>query len=309
MADRKLDSTLLAIIACLLWSSAFVGIKVGLQFTTPLQFAGIRFIISGLLVLPVAVRLNSDFIKIFLSNWKTILLVGFLQTFVQYALFYTGIAKVTGAVGAIVIGSSPLFIAIIAHRFMPDDKLTSLKFFSILFGIMGVVLVSIARDRFGVPGEVALIGIIILVGNNIISGFTNILIAKEKGHIPPFILSALSMMIGGLALFLVSIPIEGLEWNPKPPAYFLSLAWLSMLSAVAISIWTLLLKRPEVKVSNLNFWKFLIPVAGASLSWIILPAESPNIISVTGMIIIASSLIILNYGNKKTNRKFPNKAL
>ena len=299
MSNNKADTILLAILACLLWSSAFAGIKLGLPYTTPLQFAGIRFFISGLLVLPIAYRRNPTLILIAIKNWKTILLLGFLQIVVQYALFYTGISMVPGAVGAIVIGSSPLFIALIAHRFMPDDKMTFGKLFSIVFGILGVVLVSIGKDRFGVAGDMALLGILILVGNNILSGFTNILIAKEKGMIPPFVLSSFSMILGGLALFLISIPIEGLSWSPKPPIYYISLAWLSILSAVAISIWTLLLKRPGIKISNLNLWKFLIPVAGAALSWLILPQESPDLLSVSGMIVIAASLIILNIFNRK----------
>lgn len=302
MSNNKADTILLAILACLLWSSAFAGIKLGLPYTTPLQFAGIRFFISGLLVLPIAYRRNPKLISIAIKNWKTILLLGFLQIVVQYALFYTGISMVPGAVGAIVIGSSPLFIALIAHRFMPDDKMTFGKLFCILFGILGVVLVSIGKDRFGVAGDLALLGILILVGNNILSGFTNILIAKEKGMIPPFVLSSFSMILGGLALFLISIPIEGLSWPPKPPIYYISLAWLSILSAVAISIWTLLLKRPGIKISNLNLWKFLIPVAGATLSWLILPQESPDLLSVSGMIVIAASLIILNIFNRKDQK-------
>ena len=297
MVIKKNDTAILAILACLLWSSAFAGIKVGLEYTTPVQLAGIRFVISGFLVLPLAIWRNPSFIRIVKKNWKTIAVIGFLQTVVQYALFYTGIALIPGAIGAIVIGSSPLFIALIAHQLMPNDKMTGGKLFSILFGIMGVVLVSLGRDRFGVAGNIALIGILILVGNNIISGFTNVLIAREKGKIPPLVLSSLAMILGGFVLFLLSILFEGWNWEPKPPAYFISLAWLSMLSAVAISIWTTLLKRPEVKVSNLNLWKFLIPVLGAALSWIILPAESPDFLSVAGMIIIASSLIILNIFN------------
>jgi len=303
MAEQKSNTTILAIIACLLWSSAFAGIKIGLQYTTPLQFAGIRFFISGLLVLPLAIKRNPDILVVIGKNWKTILFIGFLQTFIQYALFYTGIEKVPGSIGAIVIGSSPLFIAMIAHRFMPDEKLTFGKFFSILFGIMGVVLISLSRNRFGAPGDLVLLGILILVGNNIISGFTNVLIAREKGQIPPFILSSLSLLIGGIMLFLVSIPVEGLTWNNKPASYYLSLTWLSMLSAVAITIWTMLLKRKNVKVADLNFWKFLIPVSGAILSWIMLPSESPDIISVSGMFVIAFSLIILNLNKQKLGNK------
>lgn len=42
----RLPSVFLAVFACFLWSTAFVGIKVGLQYTTPFFFAGVRFMLS-----------------------------------------------------------------------------------------------------------------------------------------------------------------------------------------------------------------------------------------------------------------------
>lgn len=302
MPPARLHITLQAILACLLWSSAFVGIKIGLPYTTPLQFAGIRFFISGLMVLPVAIYYNPAFLRIMRANIRFILLLGFLQTFLQYALFYTGIAKVPGSLGAIVIGSGPLFIALMAHFFMPGDKMNLKKSGIILFGFSGIVLVSLGRN--GDPGSaLRMTGILILIANNIVSGITNVVIALEKKKIPPLVLSSTSMIIGGLALFLFSIPVEGLNPSPKPVAYYLSLGWLSMLSAVAISIWTILLKKPGVLISDLNLWKFLIPVAGALLAWMILPEESPDWLSVAGMAITAIALILINRHTRLLARK------
>jgi drug/metabolite transporter (DMT)-like permease len=279
-----------------------VGIKIGLPYTTPLQFAGIRFFISGLLVLPLAIYYNPGILSVFRKHLRFILSLGLLQTFLQYALFYTGITKVPGSVAAIVIGSAPLFIAIVAHYFMPNDKITLKKGAIVLFGISGIVLVSIGRGGIN-SGTIQLIGILILIGNNIISGFTNVIIALDKKNVPPMVLSSGTMMFGGLLLFLFSIPVEGIEFTPKPLEYYLSLAWLSLLSAVAITIWVTLLKRPHIVVSDLNLWKFLIPVAGALLAWIILPEESPDWMSVGGMLITGSSLIFLNLYNRAKRRR------
>ena len=139
MAPSRLNTIILAVIACLLWSSAFAGVKIGLQYETPLQFAGIRFFISGWLVFPLAFRNNPSYFRIITSNWKMILVIAFMQTFLQYALFYTGINLIPGAVGAIVIGSQPLFISLVAHFLMPDDRMTLHRLFIICIGIAGVV--------------------------------------------------------------------------------------------------------------------------------------------------------------------------
>ena len=40
-------------------------------------------------------------------------------------------------------------------------------------------------------------------------------------------------------------------------------------------------------------WKFIIPVAGAILSWILAPGEKPELLTVMGIIIITVSLLLL----------------
>ncbi len=302
MRRTDFSTNFLAVVACLLWSSAFAGIKLGLPYTTPLHFAGIRFFISGLLVLPLAIKRNPGFLKSVKTYLPFILLISFIQTFLQYALFYTGISMVSGALAAIIIGSGPLFVALVAHFTIPDERLTIKKAGIFVMGIAGIILVSIGRNKGITVRSAAIIGILILLGNNLLSGISNVLIATEKKSVPPLILSAFSMMIGGALLFMVSIPVEGWVFTPKPTVYYLSLTWLSILSAVAISIWTILLKRPGVSVSDLSFWKFIIPVAGAGLAWILLKDEHPDIESVTGMIIIAVALILMNSGKKKVEK-------
>lgn len=251
------------------------------------------------MVFPLALRNNPEYFRIIRSNLGMILLFAFLQTFLQYVMFYKGLNMIPGAVAAIVIGSQPLFIAIVAHFLMPGDRMTLVKTAVIMFGILGVVLVSLGKDNSSVTGSIALAGILLMVAINILSGFTNVLIARDKKMIPPLVISSASMIIGGAALFLVSIPFEGLNFEAKPAPYYYSLAWLSLLSAVAISIWITLLKKPGIKVSDLNLWKFMIPLFGAILSWLLIPGENPELRSITGMFVIAISLLVLNLVNKK----------
>lgn len=287
-----------AIIACLLWSSAFAGVKIGLQYTTPIHFAGLRFMMAGLLVFPLAFRNNPGYFMIIRRNLRMILLFAFMQTFLQYVMFYKGITLIPASVAAIVIGSQPLFVTIVAHYLMPGDRITILKTLIILAGILGVFLVSIGKDPNSLTGSIVMAGILLMLAVNILSGFTNVLVARENMMIPPLVISSASMIIGGIGLFLISIPMEGLHFMVKPEPYYISLAWLSLLSAIAVSIWITLLKRPGTKVSDLNLWKFLIPLFGAVLSWLLVPGEEPQLLSIIGMVVIAVSLVALNLVNR-----------
>ncbi len=301
MRSKLLSTTALAITACLLWSTAFVGVKIGLNYTTPLRFAGIRFFLAGLYILPFCGSLKNSLDQI-RQNWKQVLRLGFFQTFLLYTLFYIGINRVPASLTAIIIGAGPLFSAILAHILLQDDRLSWRKLGSISLGIAGVVIIAASRENYSWAEGREFWGILILVAANVAGSIGNVLVVKYRVGLPPILLNSSQLMLGGMGIFLLSIPFEGLHFGINEYPYYVSLAWLSFMSAVAFSIWFVLLRRPGIKVSVLNVWKFLIPVFGAMLSWIILPGEKPEFIAVTGMVFITLSLIVLYASRIKKNR-------
>jgi drug/metabolite transporter (DMT)-like permease len=255
--------------------------------------------ISGLILLPFCGGL-SVFFKEVTSQIRTVLLVSLFQTFLLYALFYTGMTMVSGAFSAIVIGSSPLVAAIMAHFFMQDDKLNIRKVSFISLGIVGIAILSISKNPWTTTGTYTeFLGILILLASTVSSAAGNVVVARNNRKINPLVLNSSQIFIGGLCLFAISIPVEGVPTTTYPMEFYLSLLWLSMLSAVAFSIWFALLKKPAVKVSALNVWKFIIPVFGAILSWLMLPGESPELVSVIGMALVATSIVLFNVSEAK----------
>ncbi len=236
------------------------------------------------------------------QNWKQVLRLGFFQTFLLYTLFYIGISMVPASLTAIIIGANPLFTAIVAHVLLNDDRLNVRKLGSISLGMAGVVIIAASRENFTWAEGKEFWGILILVAANIAGSIGNVVVVKYREGLPPVLLNSSQLMFGGMAIFLLSIPFEGLQFRINQYPYYIVLAWLSFMSAAAFSIWFVLLRRPGIKVSVLNVWKFLIPVFGAILSWILLPDEKPEAFAVTGMIFIALSLIVLNISNLSKNR-------
>ncbi|WP_421920519.1 DMT family transporter [Marinifilum sp.] len=292
-----LSTTVLAIFACLLWATPFTAIKIGLKYTTPLQFAGVRFFLSGLLILPFIKDLKLKILKS-KQRWKFVLWVALLQTTFLYGLFYIGISFLPGSLGAMLIGAQPLFAAIMAHIMLSNDKMSWKKIIAILLGMTGVCIISLGRSDFVLSTTIPL-GVGILILNNIVGSTGNVIVSRDAKDMPPRVLASFSMIIGGIGLMLASVPIENPSWHFNfPTEYWISLCWLAMVSAFAITIWFGLLQRPNVKVSNLNTWKFIIPIFGAFLSWMILPDEHPDSISIIGMMVIACSLLAVNYLNR-----------
>ncbi|MGD2034922.1 MAG: DMT family transporter, partial [Bacteroidales bacterium] len=198
----------------------------------------------------------------------------------------------------IIVGGGPLFVALLAHFITGKDPLTTRKIIALLIGFSGIVLLALAKDH-NVNNQGALVlGVVLLVLGNVAGSFGNILVSKNNIGISPVFLNALQIFLGGLMIFVLSLFFEELSLSVKPLPYYLSLGWLSFLSAAAFSLWFIVLKRPGIKVSEINVWKFIIPLLGAVLSWLMIAGEEPRWYTVLGMLLIAAAILII-YGKRK----------
>ncbi len=279
----------MAILACLLWSSSFVTVKYALEHQTPLTLAGMRFILAGLIQIPLCGSLLAPF-RMIRKEFTTVLWVSVFHTIYLYGTFFIGMQWVRGAEAAIMIGGGPLASALMAHLLMHDDKMRRRTLVGIGFGMGGIALISLAAKPWNPVGLKEFLGLMLLLSGAFVSAIGNIVVAKRKGGLNPITLNSAQMLIGGPVLLLIALPFEGQPNFALPPVFYGQLLWLAIISATAFGIWFHLLG--SVKVSKLNLWKFIIPLGGATLSWILLPGESPTLPALAGMALIIAGLVI-----------------
>lgn len=287
---QDLDIKLRAILACLIWGSAFAGAKIAFEYMEPVFLSALRFILAGIILVPVIIYKKID-LRPAIRHWKFVTLFAFVQTFLQYGLFYAGLDKVPGALSSIIMGGGPLFIALLAHFTLKDDKMTLRKMCSIALGLAGIIFISLAGGAISINSSEFYVGVVLLVLSNIVGSYTNIMVVKRRDiTISPFALTAFANFIGGVMLLAMSFVVEKPTLKDLPIEFYAGLLWLALIPAISFSMWYELLQRPGVKVSELNMWKFVIPVTGCILSWLFLPGEYPNWVSVTGILIIVAAL-------------------
>ncbi len=250
--------------------------------------------IAGILVL-VLTKDRKHIFSFLAQNWKISLVVGLLQTSIMYGLYFNGVDLLPAGIAAIIVGAGPLITAIITHFTILNDRLSKQKVLSLLIALTGVILISISRNSNSGSQDHEILGIILLLFSSMTNAFSQVIVKKRPNN--PLLLNASQLFIGGLILVVSSFIFEGVPTLVLPMEFYIALLWLSVVSAVSFSIWYTLLQVPEIKVSEINIFKFIIPVSGAILSWVIFPEESPQLMTIIGMVIIALS-VILYYGNK-----------
>jgi len=279
-----------AILACILWGSAFAGAKIGFQYADPIYLSGMRFTLAGLLLVPIILIKKVD-VAGALKHWRFMLLFAFMQTFLQYGLFFMGLDKVPGAISSIIIGAGPLFVAVMAHFTLKNDKMTIRKIIAIALGIAGIAFISLTAGKVSADNPSFYAGVGLLLLSNMIGSYTNIMVVKKKSYnISPYVLTSFANFTGGIMLLITAFIVEKPEITIYPVEFYIALLWLAFIPAASFSLWYGLLQRPGVKVSELNMWKFIIPITGCVLSWLLLPGEEPTVYAVIGILIITLAL-------------------
>src|SRR5699024_10381078 len=107
----------IAVFCSILWGSAFPVLKVSyeeLQMApddtiAKIVFAGGRFLLAGLIVLSILLLMHARSILVTRRQFMVLIILGVVQTTLQYYFFYNGLAKVTGTQGSILNASGPFF--------------------------------------------------------------------------------------------------------------------------------------------------------------------------------------------------------
>ena len=283
-----------AIGVCVLWSTAFAAVQTAFQYTDgPVTLAGVRFCIAGCILIPFGghPRNYAAFLR---RSWRPVMLVSLFQTVILYGLAFWGMSMARGAQSAIMMGASPLIASVMAHFIMPGDRMTWRKILAIALGMAGVAVISLSSKPWGEAGPSECLGLFILFLAQFSSVIGNILVARRRTHMPAALLNSAQIGMGGVILVLIGLGVEGIPRVPTAPTFYAVLLWLALISAICFTVWFHLLRY--VSVSRLNMWGFVTPVSGAMFSWTFLAKESPDALSIIGMIAVALAMVLSQTG-------------
>lgn len=228
--------------------------------------------------------------------WPPISLV---QTFIVFTFFNLGLNLVPASLGAIIIGLGPAIISLISHFFSGNDRLSLRRIMGLLIGILGIIAVSFKQENTSLTiDKQNILGIILLLIPNIASGLANVLILKKIPDVPIIPFGTFQNYFSGSLILAISLLTGDFSKSRWTMEGLLLTAYLAFITAAAVTLWLLALKTPNIRISSLSIWRFIIPVSGTTLSWIFLPGDSPTPTLIGGTLLITFSIII-TFSEKK----------
>ena len=294
----------LACVCCILWGSAIPVIKTGYRIlavdsadtASQIVFAGIRFALAGILVLLFASIREKRVVLPDGKIFKYAIPVCFAQTFVQYFFFYIGVAHTSGVKGGIITGLGNFIAILMACLLVRNEKMTGRKLAGCILGFAGVVIINMAGGSMDMDFRLTEEGFVLIA--QLSYGASTVLINIFSKKVSPVILSGSKFFMGGVLLFVVGSLMGG-HLDHMSVAGAVLILYLAMVSAVAYTLWSVLLAHNEV--SKVAIFGFVNPLCSVVLSALVLGEVSQafNARSLIALILVCVGIYIVNYKNKK----------
>ena len=294
---RPFVVTLLAILCNALWGSAIPFINLGYRLfeipsgqpQTQILFAGCRFFISGVMIILLTSLLQRRMVRPAARNVWMVPALALTQTLFQYVFFYIGVANTTGVKGAILQGLNAFVVILVAAYLFRTEKMNRLKWLGGSIGIAGVVVMNLGGE---LGGSMTLLGEGFLFASLLVNACSSGMIKIFSQREDPVALSGWQFMLGGLAMALIGFAAGGRIHVTGIPALAV-LAYLAGVSAVAYTVWSLLLKYNPV--SRIAPFMFLQPLFGVALSLLFDPTAQVAYLQCSGaLVLVCASILIIS---------------
>ena len=275
ITDRRSQTIAVWWISCVIWSTVWLAIKVGVTDVPPFGFAALRLLIALAVLAPLALARRRSIVA---AELRLVAVTGFLLLGVNYALVYWGAQFVSSGLTAILQATTPVFSIVLAHYLLRDEPITLARLAAVALGLVGVTIILWPQVRVSgwreVPGAAA------IVAGAFFVAWAYVLVRGRGGEIDPPTLLA-GQMVGGLVpLAVLAAAFEGnpftFSWTPKA---LVALAYLALAGSV-VAFW-------------LNYW--LLRRMGAT-DMLLMAVVEPMIAVALGVAVLGERITVFTFG-------------
>lgn len=295
--DRSHDLTPAAItvpaLFVLLWSTGFIGARLGLPHAEPLTFLTLRYIAVIALMLPLALALRAPW-PASLAETRHIAVAGLLlQGGYLGGVFCAVHAGMSAGVVALIVGMQPLLTAAAAGRLL-GERVTPLQWCGLALGLAGVALVVWQKmSLHGMSAGSLLLALGALAGITLGTLY-------QKRYCPSFDLRTGSV-IQFTAALAVTLPLAYIletmqvQWTSE---FVFALGWLVLVLSLGATtmLFRLIQRGAATRVTSLFY---LTPAVTAIMAWLMF-GEVLSTVAVCGMAIAVAGVALANRETGKT---------
>lgn len=251
---------LLAVLCAVLWGGLAVAVRFTQDSIPPLATAGLRFGIATLLIAATGLFQGAPLL-VNQRQLAAIVPLGLLL-FLQIGSFHYGMTYTNSAHGSVMIGSYPVFVALVAHFLLHGDRVSPGKLIGLTLAFAGLmsIVAGAVRSSSAAPDHPTLYGDAIVLASSFLIGVNTALSKRALAFVGVRQLLFWSNLLATALFFATSQLVEDAAWHFTPAAVWgliyqgVVVAWLCFL------IWTALLRHH--RASQVAVFGFAQPLCG-----------------------------------------------
>ena len=267
-----------------IWSSSFLFNKIALNDFGPFSIVFLRVSIASVFLLMATILMREKYPRS-LKIWSGYLLIGLLNNAIPFSLVVWGQKHIDSHVAAILNATTPMFAVLLAHIFTQDEKLSLNKFYGVVLGFSGVVIMM----QNEIQGSIDLkdIGQLCVLGAAISYSVGGIF-GKRFGKINPIVNSSAMLICSSVVMFPLVFSVEAMPSSPSFQSVMAIMGVAVVGTAIAFLLYFNILAKSGA--TNVLLVTLLIPI-GALMFGILLLNESLERTEFFGMIFILLGLL------------------
>lgn len=293
--STHLRAVLQALLVTFLWSTSWVFIKFGLADIPALTFAGLRYSLALLCLLPFVLRSphRETLRRLSSRDWGRLVGLGLLFYTVTQGAQFVGLTNLPAATVNLLLSFTTVIVSILGI-FLLAERPTGAQWGGVSLYLAGVVLyfypAAIPTSHlFGLI--VVIIGVLANAASAILGRSVN-----RAGNLSPLAVTVVSMGSGSAVLLATGIWLQGLP--PLSLSNWAVIGWLAVVNtALAFTLWNLTLRTLSAMESSLinNAMLLQIPL----LAWLFL-GESITWREGLGLILAGAGILMVQlFGRQK----------
>src|SRR5438046_8090613 len=267
---------------CIVWSSTWLAIKIGLRDLPPISFVAIRFLIAITALVAVSIG-RTRLLPLCRGEYVVLAITGILMFAVNYTLLFWAELHVSSGLAAVLQATIPIFGMFFAHWMLPDEPLRLQRLAGAIIALGGVTL--ICGRLLGFNGPLAFWGGLGIVFGAASAAYANVLVKARSIQLAPAMLAAWQMIFGIAPLLVLGFAVDGnparFHWTAMAIFCLLYLAVIGSALTFLLLYWLL----PRLTVAQLQSISLITPPGAVVLGWV-LGGESFPISSLLGAALV-----------------------
>ncbi len=266
----------------LIWSSAFTSARIIVEAAPPLYSLSVRFAISGVIGIGIALALGQTF-RLTRNQWRAVIIFGLCQNAIYLGLNFVAMQWIEASLAAIIASTMPLLVAL-ANWTIFRERLPLMGVAGLFAGFAGVAL--IMAQRFGGGADILGIALCLIGAVALAAATLTVKSASNGGNL--LMIVGLQMIVGSAALLVPALAFETLTVQWSTP-FVIAFVYTTLLPGLAATlIWFMLVGR--VGPTRAATYHFLNPVFGVAIAYVFL-SEQLSWVDALGVLIIAGGIL------------------